>query len=204
MAYLKQGLICAGLLASLGGCATVSVYEPGASAEISLVGPGADLKRASEAYRENAQRKGLASGEASLGGIAERFLGVGETNTSYVQRVGVGKASPETVVVQVRSDAREVTQGLEELNRLAAKVSAKGPPTGGDVTQFELALIHAGQARDSLSEALEKLNAEAGASYDVAAELKPLDAVLSRSRKIADDLASAHAKASAASSSTVS
>jgi hypothetical protein len=172
------------------------VYDPAAFAEISLVGPGADLRRASEAYCETARSKGLASGESSLGGIAERFLGTGVVDTPYAQKLGVGKVPPEQLITQVRADAKEIVTGLEALNRLAAKVAAEGSPSSTDVNQLEVALIHAGQARESIASALGKMN-QAGTKYDAAVELKPLDGVLVKSRKLADDLATAHAKADA-------
>jgi hypothetical protein len=176
------------LLASTAGCATVSVYEP-SSAEISLTEQQSDLHKASDAYCETARKKGLAAGEASLGSLAGILTGSANDANAYWRRIGADKTAPATVANRVRTDMSEAAKGLADLSRLARIMMTATSPTKSDVAQFERALIHARQARDSLSDAFTEVNKRAETDYQIAVELTPLDAAIATARSTADEMA---------------
>lgn len=184
----RAALFVLALLAPLAGCATVSVYEP-SSAEISLTAQQSELHKASDAYCEATRKKGLAAGEASLGSIAGILTGTANDKNAYWRRVGADKSAPATVVSRVRSDMNDTARGLADLSRLARTMMSSTRPTKSDVTQFERALIHARQARDSLSDAFTQLNKRAETEYQIALELTPLDAAIATARSAADEMA---------------
>lgn len=179
--------------ASLGACATVEVYKPPVSAEISLTEKQSDLRKAADAYCEQARKKGWASGETGIGGIADLLTGKDQNANPYWKRIKADENAPASVVVRVRADAKDVTTGLDRLSLLAQGLMSSAKPTKEDVTQFELALIHARQARDSFSDALSQANRRmlSAAEVDPNAELGPLDRAVTRARMMADDLAAA-------------
>jgi hypothetical protein len=178
------------LLAPLAGCATVSVYEP-SSAEVSLTEQQSDLHKASDAYCEATRKKGLAAGEASLGSLAGILTGSANDKNAYWRRIGADKTAPVVVANRVRADMNEAAKGLADLSRLARTMMSATRPTRSDVTQFERALIHARQARDSLSDAFTEMNKRADAEYQIALELTALDAAIATARSTADEMVAA-------------
>ena len=179
------------LLAPLGGCATVSVYQPSAEAEISLTKEQSVLHKASEVYCEAARAKGLATGETSFGNLANILTGNGGDKNAYWRKIGADRSAPASVVGRVRADMTESTAGLNNLNALARSLIGKTRPGKEDVQQFERALIHARQARDSFSDALTEVNKRsAPREYQITQELAPLDNALAAARATADELAS--------------
>ncbi len=197
MAFVILGLIStAG--ASLGGCATVAVYEPAASVEIAPSQPQSDLLLASEAYCEATAAKGLASGETNLGSLAGLLTGKGGEPDIYARKVGADRAAPAAVIARMRVDVGETTAGLTRLGAIAEKLMGSTKPTKIDVSQFERALIHARQARDSFADAIAMLNTRAAAAWEAGAELEALDKALGRARLTADDLAAARTSESLA------
>jgi hypothetical protein len=89
----------------------------------------------------------------------------------------------------VRADMNDAAKGLVDLNRLARTMMAATAPTKSDVTQFERALIHARQARESISGAFAELNKRSEAEYQISLELTALDAALATARSTADEMA---------------
>lgn len=178
------------LLAPLGGCATVSVYEPSTDAEISLTKEQSVLHRASEVYCEEARAKGLATGETSFGSLANILTGNSNNKNAYWRKIGADRSAPASVVSRVRSDMNDTTRGLSDLNALARSLVGKTRPGKEDVQQFERALIHARQARDSFSDALTEVNKRSNREYQISLELTPLDDALTAARATADELAS--------------
>jgi len=189
----RNAILILSLLASLGGCATVAVYQPAASAEISLTEQQSDLLKASDAYCQDARQKGLASGETSLGTLAGMLTGKAGDEKAYWRKIGADRSAPTSVVSRVRADLGSVTTGLTSLEGMARSLMAKTRPSKGDVTQFERALIHARQARDSLSDALAQVNKRSTREFVIDTELAALDKALASARLIADDLAAARA-----------
>jgi hypothetical protein len=179
-------------LAASGGCATVSVYEP-SSAEISLTAEQSQLHKAADAYCEAARKKNLATGEANLGALAGMLTGKTDDKNAYWRKIGADRSAPATVVSRVRADMNDSAKGLVDLNAMARSMMGKTQPTRSDVTQFELAVIHAKQARDSFSDAFMEVNKRSNREYQVALELTPLDEALARARTTADELAAARA-----------
>ncbi len=180
------------LLAVSGGCATVSVYEP-TSAEISLTAEQSRLHKAADAYCEAARKKNLATGEANLGSLAGMLTGKTDDKNAYWRKIGADRSAPATVVSRVRADMNDSAKGLSELDKLARSMMGQTQPTKSDVTQFELAVIHAKQARDSFSDALMEVNKRSNREYQVALELTPLDEALASARTTADELAASRA-----------
>jgi hypothetical protein len=97
-------------------------------------------------------------------------------------------------VSRVRADMNDSARGLSDLDRLARSMMGKTQPTRSDVNQFELALIHGRQARESFSDALTQVNKRSNREYQISAELTPLDKALSAARATADELAAARAE----------
>ncbi len=191
------------MLAPLGACATVSVYEPGASAEISLTAAQSELHKASDIYCEDARQKGLATGEANFSDLAGVLTGKTNDAKAYWRRIGADRSAPAAVVSRVRADMSESAKGLADLDKLARTMMGKTQPTKADVTQFELALIHARQARDSFSDALTHVNKRSSREYQIALELAPLDEALAAARLTADELAAARVEEETASGDKV-
>ena len=190
---LRTALVICVLLAPLGGCATVSVYDAAASGEISLTEQQSDLHKASDAYCELARQKGLATGETSLGDIAGMLTGKTDDKNAYWRKIGADRSAPASVVSRVRADMNDSAKGLLNLNKLARTMMGSAKPTKSDVTQFERALIHARQARDSFSDALTHVNTRSTREYQIALELTPIDTALTAARATADELAAARA-----------
>ena len=193
------GLIL-GLLAPLGGCATVSVYQPTAgTAEVSLTAPQSDLYKASDAFCDQARKKGWATGEASLGGLSALLTGAEENKAAYWRKIGADKGNPTVVLSRIRADAGEAAKGLLQLNGLAQRLMASMRPTRADVGAFEKVLIHARQARDSFSDAIVEFNRHVPHEVEIAVELSALDNALASARTTADDLAAARTSGKVAS-----
>jgi hypothetical protein len=189
----RAAILFLAMLAPLGGCATVSVYEPSAEGEISLTKEQSVLHKASEAYCEDARSKGLATGETSFGNIARMLTGGANDKNAYWRKIGADKSAPASVVSRVRADMNESAKGLADLNALARGLLGKAKASKEDVNQFEKALIHARQARDSFSDALTEVNKRSSREYQISLELTPLDDALSSARATADELASTRA-----------
>lgn len=181
------------VLAPLGGCATVSVYEP-VSAEVSLTEDQSQLRKAADAYCKDAREKGLATGEASLTALADMLTGKELADGAYWKRIGADRSAPATVVSRVRTDMTTSAKGLTDLEKMARSLMVSSKPTRSDVSEFERALIHARQARDSFSDALAQVNKRSDREYQIMLELTPLDDALSRARATADELAAARAE----------
>lgn len=181
------------LIAPLAGCATVSVYEP-TEAEISLTDDQSSLHKAADAYCKDARAKGLASGEASLTALADMLTGKDSAEGAYWKKIGADKSAPASVVSRVRVDMNTSAKGLVDLDTMARALLGSTKPTRTDVSEFERALIHARQARDSFSDALAQVNKRSGREYQIMLELTPLDEALSKARSTADELASARAE----------
>jgi len=178
------------LLAPLGACATVSVYEPSTDAEISLIKEQSVLHKAAEAYCEDARDKGLATGETSIGNLANLLTGKNNDKNAYWRKIGADRSAPATVVSRVRTDMNGSAKGLTDLSALARSLIGKTRPNKEDVKQFERALIHARQSRESFSDALTQVNKRSNREYQISLELTPLDEALAAARATADDLAS--------------
>lgn len=182
------------VVAPLGACATVSVYEPGASAEISLTGAQSQLHKASDAYCREAREKGLATGQMNLSSLSGVLTGSSDDANAYWRKIGADRSAAATVVSRVRTDMNKAASGLVELDKLARSVLGKTQPTRSDVTQFELALIHARQARDSFSDAFHHVNQRSDREYQITLELAPMDEALAAARVTADELAAARSE----------
>ncbi len=192
MLNLRAYSLILGLLAPLGGCATVSVYQPTAgAAEVSLSAPQSDLYKASDAYCEQARKKGWATGEASLGGLSAMLTEGDDDKAAYWRKIGADKVNPTVVLNRVRADAGEAARGLVQLNGLAQRLLASTRPTRTDVGAFEKVLIHARQSRGSFSDAIVEFNRHVPHEVEIAVELGVLDAALASARNTADDLAAA-------------
>ena len=174
----------------LAGCATVSVYEP-TEAEISLTDDQSILRKAAEDYCKDARAKGLASGEASLTALASILGGKEAEDGSYWKKIGADTSAPASVVSRVRADMASSAKGLVDLDTMARALLGSSKPSKSDVSEFEKALIHARQSRDSFSDALAQVNKRSDREYQIMLELTPLDQALDKARTTADELAAA-------------
>lgn len=180
-------------LAPLAGCATVSVYEP-VSAEVSLTEDQSTLHKVASAYCKEARDKGLATGETSLTALADVLTGNHDSAGAYWRKIGADKGAPAAIVTRVRTDMTASAKGLSELTTLAKSVISGSRPTRSDVQEFERALIHARQARDSFSDALVQVNKRSEREYQINLELTTLDDALAKARNTADELAAMRAE----------
>jgi hypothetical protein len=183
------------LLLPLCGCATIAVYEPTTSVDVALTAQQSQMHKAAEAYGEDLRSKNLAAGQTSFGTLAGLLTGKNNEDNSYWKKIGADKGQPPAVIARVRGDAAETAVGLTQLDQLAKAMMAKTQPSKTDVAEFEGALIHAGQARDSLAAAIAQVNKRSSREYEAARELEPLDTALTAARKTADELAAEKATA---------
>jgi len=187
-------LIIAPLMASTAGCATVSVMEPKTvTAEIALTPQSSQLHKASDAYCDTARRNSWATGETSIGALAGLLTGRNGAEDAYWQKITLDtKASPASLLARIRTDTGAAAKGLGDLSVIAQKLmSSSSKPSKTDVADFERALIHARQARESFAEALVQVGRRTGEEYQAGKELEGLDKVLANARMAADDLAAA-------------
>jgi hypothetical protein len=185
-------ITCLVLAASSAACTTVALYEP-VSADISLIADASPLQQPSDAFCKETREKGLATGEASLAQIGDILSGKDRTEGAYWRLIGADKGTPAVVVTRIRNDMKASATGIDGLTKLAQSLMADGAPTRADVTQFERALIHARQARDSLSDAFVQVNKRTESEYQITLELAQLDESLGRARRTADELAASRA-----------
>ena len=185
------------LLAPLGACATVSVYESPTTGEFTVSQAQSGLHQAATAYCENARSKGLASGETGLGGLGNIFSGgKADDRNAYWRKIGADRSAPASVVSRVRADMNESAKGLTDLSKLARAMMGGQAASKEDVSQFEKALIHARQSRDSFSDALTQVNKRSNREYRITDELAPLDTALASARATADELAASRSEVS--------
>ena len=189
---LRVLLVSLALAVPLTACTTVALIEP-VSADITLIADVSPLQKPSAAYCRETREKGLATGEASLASLADMLAGTASSEGAYWRQIGADKGTPAIVVTCVRNDMKATAAGLDQLTKLAQTLIKDQPPTRADVTEFERALIHARQARDSLSDAFVQVNKRSESEYQISLELTPLDEALARARSAADDLVAARA-----------
>ena len=121
------------------------------------------------------------------------LTGKTDDKSAYWRKIGAERSAPSSVVSRVRADMNGTSKGLLDLDKLARTMMGSAKPTRSDVSQFERALIHARQARDSFADALTHVNARSAREYQIALELTPLDAAMAKARTTADELAAARA-----------
>lgn len=183
-------LVC--MCVAFGGCATVAVVEPATAVEIALLESRSGLYKAANDFCESSRARGLATGQASLTGIADVILGNSTDGGAYARTIRASEDSPADVIRRIRADAAGLSEDLSELNVMARALTGSGHVTREDVSSFESVLIHARQGRNSLSEALAVVNGRVRTGgYDAGEELDSLDKALQRARGVADDLAAA-------------
>ncbi len=177
-------------LTVLSGCSTVTEFTP-AAAVIALTDEQSYLHEASQTYCENARSKGLATGETSIGSLAAVLTGRAGDEGAYWRRIDAEAAVPATVITRIRADLDETSRGLVRLDKAAREIVGSAKPSRQDVTTFERALIHARQARDSLSVAIARVNPRLDKEMEAGSELVSLDRALAGAQRTADDLAAA-------------
>lgn len=192
MSRVHYLITCVVLAASTAACTTVALVEP-VSADISLTADASPLHKPSAAFCKETREKGLATGEASLASLTDILTGKDRTEGAYWRKIGADKGAPAVIVTRIRNDMKVSASGIDGLTKLAQSLMADGAPTRADVTEFERALIHARQARDSLSDAFVQVNKRAESEYQITLELAQLDESLGRARRMADELAASRA-----------
>jgi len=189
---LRILLVSLALTVPATACTTVALIEP-VTADISLVAEVSPLQKPSDAYCRETREKGLATGEASLASLADMLSGKADSEGAYWRVIGADKGTPAIVATRIRNDMKASAVGLDKLTKLAVELIKYEAPTRADVSEFERALIHARQARDSLSDAFVQVNKRSESEYQITLELTALDEALARARKAADELVSARA-----------
>jgi len=177
------------------GCATVSL-DPSVK-EISLTSGQSALHEASRTFRREALEQDWASGETGLARLPQALSGVDSSKTTagaYMDRLRAVQGA-EARLRRVRADVRRAAAGLETLTVIAGDLAASGASRRSDVVEFELALIQAGQARDTFSKAIAGTPGLAALGLDAASELAVLDRAMAGARSAADVLAQAAAPA---------
>jgi len=192
-------------MASMAGCATVSVMEPKTvTAEIALAPQSSQLHKASDAYCDNARRNAWATGETSIGALAGLLTGRNGAEDAYWKKISQDpKAAPAALVSRIRADTAAAAKGLGDLSGIAQKLMSSSKPSKTDVADFERALIHARQARDAFAEALVQAGHRTSEEYEPGKELDGLDRALASARAVADDLAAARMADSAGRTASV-
>lgn len=181
------------LVVPLSGCATVSMTEGKATTTtISLAPQSSQLHKASDAYCETARTNAWATGESSIGSLAGILTGRGAPTDGYWKAISAdSKATPAALLKRIRGDAAAAAKGLTDVSSTAQKVLTASKPSKSDVTDYERALIHARQARDSFADALVEVGRRSGEEFAPAREFDGLDRAIASARSLADDLAAA-------------
>jgi len=168
------------------------MVAPATPVEIALVESRSDLYKAANAFCESSREKGLATGEASLTGLADTILGNSDGSSAYSRMIRADQDAPSGVIRRIRTDASGLSEDLSKLNTMARALAGSGHVTREDVASFERVLIHARQGRNALADAIGRVNQRARPTgFEAGTELEALDRALVRARTVADDLAAA-------------
>ena len=189
------------LLLLTAGCATVSLVPGQAVVEASLSKEQSELRKASDAYIEQAEAEKWVKPSSGLMGFA-RILVDGNKDDAraieYTDYIEANTADVALTIDRIAGDIGRAQTGLETVLAEAAQFSVDADydkkSLRTDVTQFEKALVTAQQSRRSFAKAISVV-AKRDASDVKAADtaLAEFDHAIDKARQTADWLANAYA-----------
>ena len=192
---MRSVLVSILLVAGLGGCATVSMVASEATVETNLSSSESSLRKVSDAYTDQAERKLWIAKNIGLLGFARVLMdGASSSDESadgtYLELVTTKAPVESDQISFVKSDIESAAHGLDvatmEVEKLfGAGLSAKS--LRADLLSYESALVTAKKARRTFVTTLSDLNADEinSASY----ALTELDLSIDKARDAADKLA---------------
>lgn len=178
--------------------------------ETSLSAEQSSLRKASDAYVEQAENEKWIMPSSTLLGLARVLVdGVtgDDTPDSYSDAIDASSAEPADVFQRILVDINRARSGLSAVTQEAQifiAVSGHDKTSlRADVTSYERALITAQKSRRSFVDALSDVSERSteGVS-DVDAGLAEFDAAIDKARKTADDLADLYASAPSSSAAS--
>ncbi len=194
---LMRSLVTALSVGFLAGCATVSVVANETSIETPLTAGQTELRRAANAFSDEAVSAGWVEEGGGLSGFVGRLLhgrgAAADAPPAYAVRIGAGENAPALVLARIASDTQSARQGLEAVTLQATTLMAD-PDTGAagraDVTSYERALVRAQAAYRNFGEALYHVAGRADLdTAPVEAELDGFWGAIEQARQTADALA---------------
>lgn len=193
---MRSVLVSVLLVASLGGCATVSMVASQATVETGISSEESSLRKVSDAYTELAERKNWITKSQGLLGFARVLMdGADESEKSetsdYAAQVQRDAQQLEDQIALIRTDIEGAAHGLDvatmEVNKLF-QTDRPARSLRADLLSYESALVTAKKARRTFVTTLDELALNDGntASYALA----QLDVSIDNARDAADKLAS--------------
>ena len=193
---MRSVLVSVLLVASLGGCATVSMVASQATVETGISSEESSLRKVSDAYTDLAERKNWITKSQGLLGFARVLMdGANESEQSetseYAAQVKRDAVQLEDQIALIRNDIEVAAHGLDvatmEVNKLF-ETDRPARSLRADLLSYESALVTAKKARRTFVTTLDELALNDGntASYALA----QLDVSIDNARDAADKLAS--------------
>ncbi len=193
---MRSVLVSVLLVASLGGCATVSMVASQATVETGISSEESSLRKVSDAYTDLAERKNWITKSQGLLGFARVLMdGANESEQSetseYAAQVQRDAIQLEDQIALIRNDIEGAAHGLDvatmEVNKLF-ETDRPARSLRADLLSYESALVTAKKARRTFVTTLDELALNDGntASYALA----QLDVSIDNARDAADKLAS--------------
>lgn len=193
---MRSVLVSVLLVASLGGCATVSMVASQATVETGISSEESSLRKVSDAYTDLAERKNWITKSQGLLGFARVLMdGANESEQSetseYAAQVKRDAVQLEDQIALIRNDIEGAAHGLDvatmEVNKLF-ETDRPARSLRADLLSYESALVTAKKARRTFVTTLDELALNDGntASYALA----QLDVSIDNARDAADKLAS--------------
>ena len=193
---MRSVLVSVLLVASLGGCATVSMVASTATVETGISSEESSLRKVSDAYTDLAERKNWITKSQGLLGFARVLMdGANENEQSetseYAAQVQRDAVQLEDQIALIRNDIEGAAHGLDvatmEVNKLF-ETDRPARSLRADLLSYESALVTAKKARRTFVTTLDELALNDGntASYALA----QLDVSIDNARDAADKLAS--------------
>lgn len=193
---MRSVLVSVLLVASLCGCATVSMVASQATVETGISSEESSLRKVSDAYTELAERKNWITKSQGLLGFARVLMdGADESEKSetsdYAAQVQRDAQQLEDQIALIRTDIEGAAHGLDvatmEVNKLF-QTDRPARSLRADLLSYESALVTAKKARRTFVTTLDELALNDGntASYALA----QLDVSIDNARDAADKLAS--------------
>jgi len=207
---MRSVLISFGLMASLTGCATVSMMPGEGTVETKLSAEQSSLRKASDAFVEQAETEKWVQPSSTLFGLARVLVdGVtGDANPdSYSEYIRATSDDPDMVYKRLVADIERAQKSLDDVTQEAQIfIAVQGHDKASlrkDVTSFETALVTAQKSRRNFAEGFNIVaeRSDTGIAM-VEGYLAAYDASIDEARKTADRLADLYASAPSASATS--
>ncbi len=190
-----RALCVLGAIICLSACATVTIQP--ASMTTSLVSEDSSLTAKAKAFSKQADEEGWIRKTSALAFLKTSLFGASEDEddaapNTYAARVEAEAVFPVDIEARIVKDVQTATRSLTALNSEAEMYLANEQKdvARADVVAFEDALVSARKSLSAFEEACELLDDRAPHRVEaVETELEALEAEISVSKSLADDIA---------------